>query len=142
LRQARVGVLFASLDNFKAVNEAHEHTGGDQLLQAVTSRLQAELRETDTAARFGGDKFAVLAWDVADPAALTALADKLAACLVRPYRIDGSECRVGVSIGQALFPDAALEPEALIELAESGMHEHKREQRADAASAHQGDLFA
>lgn len=139
--QARVGVLFAGLDNFSAVNTAHEHAGGDLLLQAAANRLQAELRDTDTVARFGGDKFAVLLWDVADQAALTAVADKLAACLARPYRIGGDDCRVGVSLGQALYPDGGLAPEALIELAEAAMHRCKREQRAGVASLRQGDLF-
>lgn len=48
------------LDNFKAVNDTYGHPCGDEVLQAVASILLSEMRMIDTAARIGGEEFALL----------------------------------------------------------------------------------
>lgn len=55
-----LSVAFIDLDDFKKINDQHGHLVGDQVLQAFASRLQGQLRGSDTVARFGGEEFVVL----------------------------------------------------------------------------------
>ena len=55
-----VTVAYIDLDNFKAVNDRHGHSVGDELLKVVAQTLRESVRETDLAARLGGDEFAIL----------------------------------------------------------------------------------
>jgi len=95
-------VLFLDLDGFKIVNDSLGHLVGDQLLVGVAKRLTTYLRADDTAARFGGDEFAVLLNDFRDITALPELVDRVQAHLAQPFELDGHEVVVTASIGIAV----------------------------------------
>jgi diguanylate cyclase (GGDEF)-like protein/PAS domain S-box-containing protein len=98
---APVAVVYCDLNGFKAVNDAHGHAIGDQLLGLVAERLQHCVRPGDTVARLGGDEFAVLlAGPNADSAAVT-VAERIGAILQQPCLLDGREIYVGTSTGIA-----------------------------------------
>ncbi len=102
-RRARDGrdvtVLFVDLDSFKSVNDTMGHAAGDKLLVEVARRINAVVRQTDTAARLGGDEFAVLL-DGHDQHAAVRIADRIIDALTVPIRLDGSHERIiGASIG-------------------------------------------
>jgi diguanylate cyclase (GGDEF)-like protein len=55
-----LAVLMLDVDHFKKINDTHGHVAGDQILKAIGEALAAEIRDTDTAGRWGGEEFVVL----------------------------------------------------------------------------------
>lgn len=95
-------VMFLDLDDFKRVNDSLGHASGDELLMAVSRRLQACLRSGDTCARLGGDEFSVLIEDSSNSDEAVQLAQRIILTLQAPYELPGGVARVGVSIGIAV----------------------------------------
>ena len=120
-----VALLFLDLDRFKPINDSLGHTVGDLLLVEVARRLQACLRETDTVSRQGGDEFLVILTHIHDLAAVTGSAAKIVAALAAPYEIDGHVLEVTVSVGIAIYPNDAREPETLMQRADTAMYHAK-----------------
>jgi two-component system cell cycle response regulator len=52
--------IFLDLDKFKQINDEHGHLFGDEILKKISTTITGVLRETDFAARYGGDEFAIL----------------------------------------------------------------------------------
>jgi diguanylate cyclase (GGDEF)-like protein len=84
-----IGLL--DLDHFKRFNDDHGHAGGDRLLRAAAGAWQAQVRESDFLARFGGEEFAFILWDC-DPCGADALADR-----IRDATPAGTTCSIGVA---------------------------------------------
>jgi diguanylate cyclase (GGDEF)-like protein len=97
-----VCVLCLDLDRFKAVNDTFGHPAGDALLVLVAARLRMCLRAEDTAARMGGDEFAILLLSPT-PGGAEALARRLGEEIGQPYDIRGQHMTVGLTVGIA-FP--------------------------------------
>ncbi|HZQ77761.1 MAG TPA: EAL domain-containing protein [Acidimicrobiia bacterium] len=104
-RRARDGrplaVAFLDLDDFKSVNDTLGHTAGDLLLKGIGERLVESVRPGDTVARFGGDEFALL-FEAADGPTAAAIAERIIAGLMRPFRILDEAVHGRASIGLAL----------------------------------------
>lgn len=128
-RGASFAVLYLDLDHFKDINDTLGHPIGDRLLQSVAERLRELLRETDLAARFGGDEFAVLAADIADPTDAGLLAEKLLKIFAKPFAIEGNEIRAGTSIGIAVFDPDSPTADLLLSHADVALYRAKSEGR-------------
>lgn len=113
LRHRRSGERFAlimlDLDHFKRVNDVHGHQIGDELLKQAAVRLETEIRETDTLARFGGDEFLILQNGVNKVADVRRLCTRLCQALQEPFLLDGCVMRVPVSVG-AVVGNRDLQP--------------------------------
>jgi diguanylate cyclase (GGDEF)-like protein len=128
-----VHVLFLDLDGFKPVNDTHGHRIDDQLLIAVAGRLRRAVRATDTVGRLGGDEFLIISEAVGEAAVLE-LAQRLTETVSRPFEIEGSILRIGVSVGVASrLPGEP--PEALLARADADMYLAKRSRTATREAA-------
>ena len=129
-RPVRFGaVLCLDLDRFKPVNDLLGHAMGDKLLIAVSLRLGALLRQSDTLARVGGDEFTILMPDAGDIAACRSLASRIVQGMLEPFRLDDQQVVVGVSIGIALYPQDGDTAEELLRCADIALYRSKEEGR-------------
>ncbi len=93
-----VAVLCLDIDNFKAINEARSHRGGDVFLRHVGKAIRQVMENGDVAARLSGDEFVILTRR-AQLDATEVLAQRLLLAVARPVEIDGATVSGTVSIG-------------------------------------------
>jgi diguanylate cyclase (GGDEF)-like protein/PAS domain S-box-containing protein len=74
--QLSFGLLFCDLDQFKDINDTYGHNVGDQVLRMVAQTLRANIRESDTMGRWGGEEFLVILRDI-DVESLHRIGEKL-----------------------------------------------------------------
>lgn len=134
LRQAIAGwrhsrVKFAvhvvDLDRFKRVNDTLGHPVGDELMRQVGRRLLELVSEVDTAARIGGDEFAIVQRDIRDVAEAITLAQRIVAAMDQPFDLMGHEAQIGASVGIAVVNDASSDAEEMLREADVALYEAK-----------------
>jgi len=116
-------LVVLNIDRFKLFNQSQGLLAGDQLLVAFAALLREALGERAELMRLGGDEFAVI-----DPDGVSAreIGARLRAACARPVRLDGGEYVVDASMGVAIFPDHAVDAEALLRAANAAMYQAKR----------------
>jgi diguanylate cyclase (GGDEF)-like protein/PAS domain S-box-containing protein len=120
-------VLFLDVDDFKRVNDTYGHAAGDELLAAIGTRLNHHVRAGDTVARMSGDEFVIVLDGLTCRDDAIAGARKLLRSFEVPFHLTGSvDCRVGVSIGVAIYPEVIASAKALIDIADREMYTVKR----------------
>ena len=123
-RNDDVAVLLLDLDGFKEVNDSLGHAAGDQLLVQVADRLRGSIRDGDTAARFGGDEFAVLIESIVARADAETVAHRIIEAAGEPFVIENRELHIGASVGLASAADAS-DAEQLLRNADLAMYRAK-----------------
>lgn len=119
-----VTLIYIDVDDFKAINDSRGHRAGDRLLKDASASIQRAIRDVDTAARMGGDEFAILLSEtgahVSEAAALRVRTDVLA-------DLAGRGWAVTLSVGAVTAPPAAADTATLIHAADELMYAVKRE---------------
>lgn len=119
-------LLMLDLDGFKGINDRFGHAIGDDILRAVATRLEAVARATDVVARLGGDEFAILCPLLHGRDDVNQLCERLITHVLDLPRDDIPGCRLGISIGVALYPEDGYNPTHLQTLADRAMYAAKR----------------
>jgi diguanylate cyclase (GGDEF)-like protein len=103
-----LALLMMDLDHFKDVNDGYGHLSGDAAIREVASRIESEVRDSDAAARFGGDEFVVLL-PGAGPAQATQAAQRIMrAVSAAPVELAPGACRtLTLSVGIAVHSPRA-----------------------------------
>jgi len=121
-----LSLLFLDLDGFKQVNDTHGHLAGSKALVEAAAIIRGSARETDVAARFGGDEFAVILPDTGRDGAVSVaerIRDRINVCQF--LASDGLSIHLTASIGVATLPDVAASAEELIRAADVAMYRVK-----------------
>ena len=128
-QDARVALLCLDLDDFKAINETMGNAVGDTLLQHAAERLKHCCRETQSVARYDSDGFVVLATGIGKDGEVNDLADRLLSSLATPVELRGRTMVLAGSMGIALAPDDADDPDQLLRNAETALRRTKGKAR-------------
>jgi diguanylate cyclase (GGDEF)-like protein/PAS domain S-box-containing protein len=120
--QRSVAVCYLDLDGFKDINDKYGHAGGDQLLIAISQRLQGVMRADDTLARLGGDEFVLLLTDLAQAQECQLALDRILAIVKKPIEIDGEITGVSASIGVTIYPEDDADADTLLRHADQAMY--------------------
>ena len=118
-------LLFLDLDKFKHINDSLGHAVGDRLLQAVSQRLVACVRTSDTVSRHGGDEFVILLANERRARDAALAADKILRALSTPFLIDAHELHTSTSMGISAFPLDGTDAATLIKNADTAMYHAK-----------------
>lgn len=121
-RAGKVGLLMFDLDGFKPVNDIYGHQAGDEVLVKLSRSVGALIRRDEFFCRLGGDEFAVLVPDVRGRA-LPELARRVVECVAGlSFRFDDNDVSLTASVGVALFPEHATDPERLVAAADQALY--------------------
>jgi diguanylate cyclase (GGDEF)-like protein/PAS domain S-box-containing protein len=120
--QKMVAVMILDLDHFKEVNDQWGHAAGDMLLKEVADRMKSLIRDTDTAARHGGDEFAIVLSSLNKPDDALLVVEKIVQAFHKPFHFEKRKYSVTSSIGIAMFPDSGDDCDTLINKADKAMY--------------------
>ena len=121
-----LAVYMMDLDGFKPVNDQHGHDVGDELLVAVTRRLQGHVRQSDLVARLGGDEFVVMAGQLQSLQQAQELGHKLLDAFRSPFSLNNVQVEIGLTIGYAIAPHDSTDAIGLLILADAAMYSGKQ----------------
>ncbi len=124
-----LGILWLDLDHFKDINDSLGHDMGDKVLQGFSARLISILRASDTVARIGGDEFVILLPEISNVNDGEVVAKKVIDAIRKPFRADGHELFITISIGIAVYPQDGDIADTLLQHADMAMYQAKRKGR-------------
>jgi diguanylate cyclase (GGDEF)-like protein/PAS domain S-box-containing protein len=120
--KTRLAVLFLDLDMFKRINDTLGHEIGDSVLREMAKRLSDCLRESDSAARIGGDEFVTILPGIESERHAMLVAEKIRNALAQPVEIAGHTPQISTSIGIAIYPENGNDDKELLKNADDAMY--------------------
>jgi diguanylate cyclase (GGDEF)-like protein len=130
-RPFAVGLI--DLDGFKPVNDMHGHPVGDEILRQVAGRIARAMNGRGSAARMGGDEFAILCDGISARDQAIALGDEIQAIFATPFAVGWLDIALTGACGFALFPISAAEPDELVRQADAALYRAKAIGRGEVA---------
>ncbi|HXG75031.1 MAG TPA: diguanylate cyclase [Gaiellaceae bacterium] len=119
--------VMLDVDHFKRLNDEHGHEAGDEALAAVAAALRSRLRESDAAARWGGEEFLLLL-PATEREGGVRLAEDVRETIER-LAVASRSFRVTASLGVAELPSDAIDADGLVRAADQALYDAKRSGR-------------
>ncbi len=125
MRKAKMSFLLVDADHFKAVNDAHGHLAGDEVLRQIASVLKESVREIDIVGRYGGEEFCVVLPDTDAEGALL-VAERIRKSMEgKKIKAYDAALRITLSIGLCTYPTDGKSAEELIDKADWALYRAK-----------------
>ncbi|MFT6341969.1 MAG: diguanylate cyclase (GGDEF)-like protein/PAS domain S-box-containing protein [Cellvibrionaceae bacterium] len=125
-RNRLLAIAFIDLDGFKVVNDTHGHNVGDQLIAALSKRMNESLREGDTLARIGGDEFIAVMVDLNRVEDCQPLLERLLEAAADFVTLGDTVLNISASIGVTFYPQDGAGAEQLMRHADQAMYVAKK----------------
>lgn len=122
-------VIEIDIDRFKPLNDAFGHRGGDLVLRTIANVLSSSMRESDFAARIGGDEFSLILAPGTSVEDAQLIADRIRTRLAVPITFEGRSIEVSASFGVASMKAADFDGEDVLQLADAALYQAKAEGR-------------
>jgi diguanylate cyclase (GGDEF)-like protein len=133
-RRGRAGgaaIIFLDLNGLKAINDAHGHHVGDEVLRVTARRITEAVRDGDVVARIGGDEFVVICGRTTSrEMSVERIATEIRAAFVEPVIVDEKPFGVSASVGFAFDPEDGLDASTLMKVADQRMYADKAATKA------------
>lgn len=126
---SKFAVMYIDMDRFKEINDNYGHDYGDLVLIEVSKRILHCIRESDIAARIGGDEFALILLDIQNVQEVGIVTNKLLEVFKKPLEIKEIELSIVASIGSSIYPDDGVNADYLISIADKAMYEMKNNRK-------------
>ncbi len=127
-KKTKFALLMIDLNRFKRINDTYGHMLGDQVLQKVAARFSEGLRESDLISRWGGDEFAILAFEILNKSDVVKIITRLFNAFKLPINVNGQPFTIEMSIGAAIFPKDGENQQRLFRNADAALYQAKNRQ--------------
>jgi diguanylate cyclase (GGDEF)-like protein len=131
-RKSPISAIMIDLDHFKQLNDKHGHAAGDAVLRDVAGVIQASLRKSDVACRYGGEELIVLLPD-SDLESAQAKAEAIRTKIAELSSLEG--VTISASLGVASIPQTSSSPSELTAMADEALYRAKESGRNKVMSA-------
>lgn len=124
--QTLVAILFIDLNEFKKVNDTHGHDLGDSVLSESSKRIKSVLRDMDIACRVGGDEFLIILPTIHNIPEIIDITERIHNAIKPSFDLANATIQISCSIGAALYPNNAEDPDTLRKMADAAMYKAKK----------------
>ena len=128
--EQKVALYFIDLNNFKEINDNFGHKTGDAALIHAARAISSVIRESDLAARIGGDEFVVLLVGIHSIEDTQRTTLQIQQAIAEAFTILEHEFTLTASVGVAIYPDDGLQVDELMTKADAAMYKNKTEMKA------------
>jgi diguanylate cyclase (GGDEF)-like protein/PAS domain S-box-containing protein len=120
-------LMLIDFDDFKSINDNYGHLAGDKVLTYMISSVKEVFSEGEIVGRIGGDEFVIFAGNIANDAEAEAKAALLKGKLDTTFQSDSNSIKISASIGVALYPEAGVRYEQLMNQADKALYRVKEQ---------------
>jgi diguanylate cyclase (GGDEF)-like protein len=121
----RISLIMVDVDNLKTINDAYGHRAGDKIIREISKRIRECIRQIDTAARYGGDEFAVILLNTSLNDATVVAQRMVDAVAGSPVIWNKEEIPLSISVGLGQY-DADTTPEDITSRSDQALYTAKQ----------------